>query len=315
MALPLPLSEATECLNYINLQIDGFTAGFGRVFPLDLQHLVAEWIINDPDLLLVLSARRNCVCPTKVHISSGNNCVLLHCTTVTRELALAAFCKLGGEALEFILPEDITYDMCLRAVQDSFHYIRWVPVIHRTFELCRIMCEKAPTILDGFLELDEPSQQLWEWALPKQPEVMRLMRAEPAPRFLLFYLTLNPMHLVYVPSHLSTESLQSVAVQSDGMALQFVSRHSSGVGWLAVKNNPEAFKFVRYQSRDTCFEAIQGRPNNILLVKNPTDEMLALAVHLEPSLYASLPAKYQTPALAAVVDSRNHKLALALKIV
>ena len=60
MELTLPLSEATECLNYINLQIDGFTAGFGRVFPLDLQHLVAEWIINDPDLLLVLSTVEEC---------------------------------------------------------------------------------------------------------------------------------------------------------------------------------------------------------------------------------------------------------------
>jgi hypothetical protein len=200
---------------YINRQVDAFLAGWGQMLVPDLQRLVAEWVIQDPDLQLILLASDD-VCSD--HLVRKTNCGLEHCSTINQELCLAAFDKGDCCCVFPMIPiQFISYELCLRASKSCTCVFYQMPQVHRTFEvLSRCIANDSQVLY----MIAEPSVELCLWAIFQSITNLSNIHTEPCKGFFKQIVAERPEAIKYIRCDLVTEKLALVAVQQRGLLLR-----------------------------------------------------------------------------------------------
>ena len=70
-----------------------------------------------------------------------------------------------------------------------------------------------------------------------------------------------------------TEAICLVAVQLDGLALEYVYEQTEKICLEAVKQNSLALKYVQNQTEEVCCVAVRKKPEMIKYVKEPTEQI------------------------------------------
>lgn len=213
-------------MNYIKEQHTQFTLGYGQLLCFDLRRLVLEWLLNDPELLMLSNDKWKC----EEH-QYCNYCQIAHVTRQTYELCLAAVEDCSAALMYIHHPDE---RMCLAAVQQNAWMLEYVSVDNQTEAVCMA-------------------------ALSNNAYAIVYIK-HPTPEMLLTAVNNEPHALAYIPPEHQSEEVCLAAVQRDGLCLNYVCNQTPAVVAAALTQNPQA----EFWSKGICSVAlVSTRPSGI----------------------------------------------------
>lgn len=75
-----------------------------------------------------------------------------------------------------------------------------------------------------------------------------------------------------------TEEMQLVAVETNGLALQYIKNPSAAVQKAALQNTPRAIQYIENPSEDMLLQVVNAGWNNLDYIKNPSPELIEAAL-------------------------------------
>lgn len=178
-------------------------------------------------------------------------------------------------------------------------------------ELVNVFMHSNPDLINHL-----PNITLFDAAISSDPEYLKNIKNF-TPELCEKAIKANPLALQYIPANFKTIELCTIAVEIDGMALQFVDNQSVDICIAAVSNNPKSITYAKYQTDDICsialnknsymftdildpsynicILAIELNPYNLKYINNQTDDMCMYALNINPSVISVI--KNQTPAM------------------
>jgi hypothetical protein len=172
----------------------------------DLRRLVLEWLLNDPELLMLSNDKWKC---ERHHYCTY--CQIAHVTRQTPELCLAA----------------------VEACSAAFVYIH-----HPNERMCLAAVRKDAYLLD-YVSVDNQTEAVCMAALSNKPFAIMYIR-HPTPEMLLTAVNIEPHALAYIPPEHRSEEVCLAAVQRDGLALKYVCNQTPAIVAAALAQNPQA---------------------------------------------------------------------------
>lgn len=228
--------------------------------------MVIRWVKNPEKEILEYAIRVNPVVIRELH-------------NLSDELKLLAI-KLNPLSIRYI--DKPSTEMVETAMKKDYRAIRYIPDEYKTEDIIKLIRFKKN--YDGYLLLHIPINHITEamtvTALQINPEMFEDLPS--------IYKTLyvcrevvrfRPKNLMFVPEEYLTDyTLQKNAVEQDGMMIKCIANQTEGLCLRAVKNNPEAFRYVnpKYQTVDMAKYAVSKHKYLYKYVSFISDEVIAI---------------------------------------
>jgi hypothetical protein len=198
----------------------------------------------------------------------------------TEILYMEAINEKSSHSLYYIEDDEITYDMCVKAVTIDGYNLKYVPEDKITNELCLIAIDSYTYAIE-FIPDNRITYDMCMKAVEKCGLILsHIYHRTPTQHFLTYELYLkavkNDGHAIqFIPNDLLTYEICIEAVKNDGYAIQFIPNDllTYEICIEAVKNNGHAIEFIPNDllNYSLCLEAVKNNgyaiefiPNNLL---------------------------------------------------
>lgn len=96
-------------------------------------------------------------------------------------------------------------------------------------------------------------------------------------------------------------------LEADGMKLSRLDRQTENMCLVAVRSNPEAFRYVIKQTVKICIAAVEGDPSNLRLVKKQSEKICRAAVMKDGMALQFVEDKFKTVEICRLAIANNEK--------
>jgi hypothetical protein len=226
---------------------------YGSLLCRDLQQLLLEWLLHDPDLIFILS-RGYTACA--VHNDNENACAIAHVSRRTEELQWAALER---------VPFNLRYK-----VRDFF-----------VLDTERLKQKAVSLEWQCILDIENPSEAVQLIALQQNGRYLKSI-ANPTYQICLTAVQNTGTALYYIENQ--TEELCLAAVKKTGCALGAVKEQTAEICLAAVQQSVTAIQYCRIFNEDICLAAVNCLGSNLehIPIEYQTDAVKAVALRNDP---------------------------------
>lgn len=173
----------------------------------------------------------------------------------TKKLCLEAI-KIDPDTFEYYPNEKKTYSLCLKMISINGSFIRLVPEKFRTAQLVK----KALTnngLAIAYLSPQEQTEEFKKIAILQNPDSISHI-SQPTTELKKMALSKNGRNLRYIKLYFYEKFLINVALNQTGKALEFVENQSHIQCIRALKNDPQAYEFVKIVSNPNYEQTLKN---------------------------------------------------------
>ena len=204
-------------------------------------------------------------------------------------------CQLSGLALRYIPAAVQTDEMCVAAVTECGHALRYVAQLTLAIVLAAV--RRHGEALQWVEHLPQfHLEEVWLAALQQNPCAIYYI-ASPTEAMCLAVVTCHLNGLMYIPEPLQTHQVCLAAVTKCGLSIRFLPRPNRELCLAAVKVNGLALQYIARQTESMCQEAVSRTPYALRYVKRLTESICLTAVQRFDWAVQWIPAVWRTEAV------------------
>lgn len=266
-----------------------------------VEHLCKYVVFKEPSLISFFESPSYELMETAIRTNPYN--AIVNIKNVPEELAYLAW-TLNSECIKYL--KNATFEQYEKSVKDNCHTISCVPEHWITEELSWIAIKGDPSNI----KYVNPTEEMCQYAIDhgtKSYILKHIPKQYLTEERILTYLQKVPIAIKHIEK---TEERCFVAVKLNGRVLNYIENQSIELVSEAVKQCCYAIEYAKVVNDQICHDVIKKDPMCVRwLVDRCSDDLIELAVQMEPWTILYLPEKYHhlcpNPRIHKLVKLRN----------